>query len=120
VIIVNAGHLPPILRRGNTVAPVAGEIAQLPLGVDHDTRYPQAAVTLRPGDALVLYTDGVTEAMNARDELYGDQRLLTQLAGGAAEVRQLGRRLLDDVKLFVGARSQSDDLCLACFGRNAV
>jgi hypothetical protein len=57
--------------------------------------------------------------MNAHDELYGDRRLLAQLTAQPGEVRRLGRRLLDDVKLFVGARPQSDDLCLACFGRNA-
>jgi sigma-B regulation protein RsbU (phosphoserine phosphatase) len=119
VILVNAGHLPPILRRGAAAGPVAEEIAQLPLGVDRNTRYQQAAVSLQPGDALVLYTDGITEAMNAHDELYGDRRLLAQLTAQPGEVRRLGRRLLDDVKLFVGARPQSDDLCLACFGRNA-
>ncbi|MBN2581398.1 MAG: SpoIIE family protein phosphatase [Pirellulales bacterium] len=117
VVFVNAGHLPPILRRGETAAPVAEEIAQLPLGVERATSYEQAAVSLNPGDILVLYTDGITEAMNAADELYGDRRLLVQLTGQPAEVRTLGQGLLDDVRRFVGARPQSDDLCLACFGR---
>jgi phosphoserine phosphatase RsbU/P len=118
VILVNAGHLPPILCRGNTAQPVAEEVAQLPLGVERATRYGQAAVTLEPGDTLVLYTDGVTEAMNAQDELYGDRRLMTQLTDAPTKVRLLGRRILDDVRRFVGARPQSDDLCLACFGRS--
>ena len=55
--------------------------------------------------------------MNAQDELYGPQRLLTLLGSDVDGVGPLGRRILDDVKRFVGARPQSDDMCLTCFGR---
>ena len=72
---------------------------------------------LAPGDSLVLYTDGITEAMNAKDELYGQTRLLELLTSDVDRVSLLGRRILDDVKRFVGARQQSDDMCLTCFGR---
>jgi serine phosphatase RsbU (regulator of sigma subunit) len=118
VAIVNAGHLPPLWRRGpNAVEAVGEEEAQLPLGVDRDVTYVQSNVALAPGESLTLYTDGITEAMNAQDELYGLQRLRTLLGSDIPRVDLLGRRLLDDVKRFVGARSQSDDMCLTCFGR---
>ena len=55
--------------------------------------------------------------MNGNDELYGSQRLLTLLGSDINRVSQLGRRILDDVKQFVGFRPQSDDMCLTCFGR---
>ena len=121
VTIVNAGHLPPLWRRGpRSVEPVAEEETRLPLGVDADVDYVSHALILSPGDALVLYTDGITEAMNGRDELYGLQRLLALLNSEVERVPLLGRRILDDVKQFVGTRSQSDDMCLSCFGRTRV
>jgi serine phosphatase RsbU (regulator of sigma subunit) len=120
VTLVIAGHMPPILRRGkNLVEPLGEEITNLPLGVDADIRYEQAIYPLTPGESLTLYTDGITEAMNSTGALYGQDRLLRQLAAEVSGVKTLGRHLLDDVKKFVGNRSQSDDMCLACFGRNA-
>jgi serine phosphatase RsbU (regulator of sigma subunit)/pSer/pThr/pTyr-binding forkhead associated (FHA) protein len=120
VTLVIAGHMPPILRRGkNLVEPLGEEITNLPLGVDADIRYEQAIYPLTPGESLTLYTDGITEAMNSAGALYGQDRLLRQLAAEVSGVKTLGRHLLDDVKKFVGNRSQSDDMCLACFGRNA-
>ena len=122
VTIVNAGHLPPLLRRGAgkaTVEAVAEEETRLPLGVDPDVEYESLTLTLQPGDSLTLYTDGITEAMNDRNDLYGQQRLWTQLASDTEPVGAIGQAVLDDVKHFVGRRSQSDDMCLACFGRES-
>jgi phosphoserine phosphatase RsbU/P len=99
---------------------VAQDETGLPLGVDRDGDYPHRVLPLAPGESLILYTDGITEAMNAAGDLYGFQRLLTLLNSDVDQVNQLGRRILDDVKRFVGARSQSDDMCLTCFGRGKV
>ncbi len=118
VTIVNAGHLPPLWRYGpNGVEPVAETQSGLPLGVDREVDYAPCALPLAPGDSLVLYTDGITEAMNANDELYGFPRLMALLSSDHDRVATMGHRILDDVKRFVGARSQSDDMCLTCFGR---
>jgi serine phosphatase RsbU (regulator of sigma subunit) len=118
VTIVNAGHLPPLLRRGPGMVEAVGEAeSRLPLGVDHDVEYAPCILPLAPGESLLLYTDGITEAMNANGELYGSQRLLALLGANVDRVGLLGRRILDDVKRFVGGRSQSDDMCLSCFGR---
>ncbi|MGD0382262.1 MAG: SpoIIE family protein phosphatase, partial [Thermoguttaceae bacterium] len=116
--IVNAGHMPPLMHRGkDTIQPVGGEIAHLPLGVDLQTAYEQCTVHLQPGDSLIFYTDGITEAMNAGDELYTRGRLMAQLAADTDGAAMLGRRILDDVRKFVGSRQQSDDMCLVCVGR---
>jgi serine phosphatase RsbU (regulator of sigma subunit)/pSer/pThr/pTyr-binding forkhead associated (FHA) protein len=118
VTIVNAGHMPPLLRQAPaTIRTVAEAEARLPLGVDPNVIYPQCVVPLAAGDCLTLYTDGITEAMNDADELYGPHRLWSQLAGNAPGVTAVGRRILDDVRSFVGTRRQSDDMCLVCFGR---
>ena len=89
---VNAGHLPPYLVRSRPVpgadpsAPV--EIQELPasgtvVGLFPDMSYEEAAVDLRPGDVLVAFTDGVTEALNAADEEFGEERLKDLLRGVA-------------------------------------
>jgi phosphoserine phosphatase RsbU/P len=118
VTVVNAGHLPPLLRRGPGMVEAGGEAeSRPPPGVDQDVDYLQCVFPLAAGDSVVLYTDGITEAMNAHDELYGTQRLLTLLGSQLDGISPLGRRILDDVKRFVGARPQSDDMCLTCFGR---
>jgi len=116
--LVNAGHMPPLLRRGSgDVEAIGGDQAGLPLGVVSDFEYEQHSQPLAPGDFLALFTDGISEAMNSDNELYGIERLRGQMSDGKAEVSNLGRVILDDVKRFVGGRPQSDDMCLACFGR---
>jgi serine phosphatase RsbU (regulator of sigma subunit)/pSer/pThr/pTyr-binding forkhead associated (FHA) protein len=118
VTLVNAGHLPPLLRRGKEVTEaLSDDEAHLPLGVDRDVEYVQVVRTLEPGDCLAMYTDGITEAMDEQDELYGLQRLRACLAAESQGTDALGQMVLDDVKQFVGGRRQSDDICLVCFGR---
>ncbi|MHC4176941.1 MAG: SpoIIE family protein phosphatase [Planctomycetota bacterium] len=130
VAIVNAGHLPPLLRRpssggvgtgrcegGATVEAIAEPETRFPLGVDEDVVYAQHTLVRAPGDCLTLYTDGITEAMNDASDLYGRARLRAQLASDVQRVGVIGRGILDDVRQFVGTRAQSDDMCLTCFGR---
>jgi serine phosphatase RsbU (regulator of sigma subunit)/pSer/pThr/pTyr-binding forkhead associated (FHA) protein len=118
VTVVNAGHLPPLLRRyDGTVESVAEEETKYPLGVDSDVEYCPITLPIAPGDSLVLYTDGITEAMNGRQELYGRSRLSAKVGNRADSVRALGQNILENVKEFVGKRAQSDDMCLTCFGR---
>jgi len=72
----NAGHNAPRVRRkcGTRVIPL-DENASLPLGIVADEEYADATIALEPGDTLVLYTDGITEARNRADELFGVERL---------------------------------------------
>ncbi len=88
----------------------------MPLGVDADFEYEQSSVRLERGDSLTMFTDGISEAMNAAGDLYGLERLRENLAGEATDIGQLGQRILADVKRFVGQYPQSDDMCLVSFG----
>jgi serine phosphatase RsbU (regulator of sigma subunit)/pSer/pThr/pTyr-binding forkhead associated (FHA) protein len=116
--IVNAGHMAPLLRSAAGGVEEIGEPeAGLPLGVDSDYQYEQYSRKIASGDFLALFTDGISEAMDIEGELYGLERLRNQLARPSASVDELGRVILDDVQRFVGGRAQSDDMCLACFGR---
>jgi serine phosphatase RsbU (regulator of sigma subunit)/pSer/pThr/pTyr-binding forkhead associated (FHA) protein len=116
--VVNAGHMAPLLRHA------AGELEEVgnaevgvPLGVSQDFPYDPCTIDLAPGDTLTLYTDGITEAMNGQGELYGFARLRNVISRPAEGVADLGQNLLSDVQRFVGSRSQSDDMCICCFGR---
>jgi serine phosphatase RsbU (regulator of sigma subunit) len=118
VTVVNAGHMAPYLRnQKGVVEPIGEEQTGLPLGVDSEFEYQAFSRTVAPGDFLALFTDGFSEAMNSANELYGLDRLRAQLGTEKVPVSDLGRLILDDVKRFVGGRPQSDDMCLACFGR---
>ena len=115
---VNAGHLPPLRRRTGTttVQEVADDIVGLPLGV-LDRPYREQTVTLEPGDTLVLYTDGVTEARSPDGGFYGVDRLREVVRTADDDVEILGPAILDDVRLFAAGRPQSDDLTIVCFSR---
>ena len=99
---INAGHNAPLLRR------VSGKIERLdigglPLGVKEDAIYQSASVTLEPGDWLAIFTDGLVEAANERDEEYGEQRTIAVLQAGASETATtLMSRLMVDLDFFVG------------------
>lgn len=118
VTVVNAGHMSPYLRAcDGTVSKIGEDEKGLPLGVIDDAEFQSVCVTLKPGECLTLYTDGINEAMNATDELYGFERLEKQVGAPSLPIGVLGKSILEDVNLFVGKRAQSDDRCLICFGR---
>ena len=107
----NAGHLPPLLVRSGK----AGEWLKIPagtaLGVDEEARYQTAVTMLQPGDAIVLYTDGVTEAMNAADQMYSAERLLATVeAHPCRSSEEYVGGIFDSVKTYVSGAPQSDDI----------
>jgi sigma-B regulation protein RsbU (phosphoserine phosphatase) len=74
LLYINAGHNPPLLLRADATSELLSQ-GGLPLGVFDNSRYSESVVDFHPGDVLVIYTDGVVEARNARDEEFGLQRL---------------------------------------------
>jgi len=117
--VVNAGHMAPYVRRPDGTIETIGEDQKgFPLGVDPTAVYESLTVQLAPGEVLTAYTDGISEAMNAENKLYGYDRLLTQIKQtGGSGVTALGKAILDDVGRYCGTRPQTDDRCLICFGR---
>jgi serine phosphatase RsbU (regulator of sigma subunit) len=117
--LVNAGHMPPLLRSdAGEVEEVGGEQAGLPLGVMEDFQYEAYQRDFLAGDLLTVYTDGFSEAMNSKRELFGIQRLIEICSDKKAKPRELGPCILSKVKDFAGDFPQSDDMCLVCFGRD--
>ncbi len=109
----SAGHNPPRLRVGfaGTRGPVLNldQARGLPLGVVGGWTYEDFRVELDAGDAIVFYTDGITEAFNARREMYGTERMDAILAHGHADAQALLKALLDDVARFTGETPPNDD-----------
>ena len=104
----NAGHYPPILGRAG------GEVERLTaggpvLGVFPEGTYRQGEVAIRPGDRLVLFTDGITEARDASDEEFGEDRLERVVATNrSCSAPALQARLSDAVAAFAGGQFQDD------------
>jgi len=110
---VNAGHNAPMLRRAN------GSIERLdaggvPLGILSDAHYDCASITVGPGDGLVIFTDGVVEANNEREEEFDEARLLEVVQRcGNCSAGQFIQTLMTDLDRFVGQARQHDDItCL--------
>jgi sigma-B regulation protein RsbU (phosphoserine phosphatase) len=118
--ITSAGHLPVMIRRANgTVDEVGEEIAGFPLGIIPESDYKQVEVKLYPGDVVAVFSDGVTDARNLREELYDSRdkrRLMRRLAETAGGPETVGRALLQDIREFSAGHTQVDDITLLCFG----
>jgi sigma-B regulation protein RsbU (phosphoserine phosphatase) len=110
---INAGHNNPILRRANGSIERL-DVGGLPLGIQPEAKYESATVTLAPGDWLIIFTDGLVEAVNARDEEFDEPRLLSALEAGLATApKELLDQLMANLDLFVGSTPQHDDVtCL--------
>jgi sigma-B regulation protein RsbU (phosphoserine phosphatase) len=110
---INAGHNNPILRRASGLIERL-DVGGLPLGIQPDAKYESASVTLAPGDWLIIFTDGLVEAENARQDEYGEARLLSVIGAATATTpSEMLQRLMAELDLFVGATPQHDDVtCL--------
>ena len=117
VRFVNAGHNPPVLIRGGEASFVPQK-TNLTLAAMEGVPYGEQTLQLEPGDLLFLYTDGVTEAVDLRETLFGGQRLLQALSapfgGGEAACRAVCARVKEALDRFVGDAPQFDDITMLC------
>jgi phosphoserine phosphatase RsbU/P len=114
----NGGHNPPYLRRAEGEVETLDGAGGIVLGMLPGSDYPDHAAQLQVGDRLVLFTDGVTEATNERDELYGDQPFKDLIkTAGAQGAAELVEATFAEVTRFAGAAKQSDDITLAILER---
>ncbi len=118
--LASAGHLPVLVRRANgTVEEIGEEIAGFPLGIIPESDYQQTEVKLHPGDVVAVFSDGVTDARNLREELYesrDNRRLVRKLAETTGGPEAVGRAILQDIREFSSGHVQVDDITLICFG----
>ena len=116
----NAGHNSPyIVKKDGTVTVVKSD-NNLMVGVMEDIHFSEAQLQLQPGDSLVLYTDGVTEAFDEADQAYGDDRLEAFLKTQAGnDSRGIIDHVLEDVHNFVKDAPQSDDITMLTLTRKS-
>jgi sigma-B regulation protein RsbU (phosphoserine phosphatase) len=116
---INAGHNNPILRRASGLIERL-DVGGLPLGIMPEAKYESASVALAPGDWLIIFTDGLVEAENARQDEYGETQLLTVINTAAASTpAEMLKRMLAELDLFVGNTPQHDDVtCLLIKAEN--
>ncbi len=116
----NAGHNPPYLFRtqnGGAVEELRG--TGIPLGMLEDAVWEGGEVTMLPGDRLLAYTDGVTDAQNPDDEPFGEGRLLeVAKANVKATPIEMRTAVFDEIKSFVGQAPQEDDITLMVVARD--
>jgi sigma-B regulation protein RsbU (phosphoserine phosphatase) len=118
-VYANGGHNYPLLYRAAT-----GEIESLHapgivLGIVPEARFEQRATILEPGDVLCLYTDGVTEAMNSKRQLFDEERLLEVLRRTRhLSPDDIADRIIEAVTHFAAGAAQTDDITLVVLKRN--
>jgi len=111
--IANGGHCRPVILHDGQPPRWAVKNLGTALGFEPGLEFERTDLVLRPGDALVLYSDGVTEAFNPQEELYGDGRLIADTAafnGQAAP--DITANLLQKVRAFASGAAQSDDIAI--------
>lgn len=113
LVYANAGHPPPLLMRRGEDRFRALEVTGIALGVVEGMKYEERQIDLLPGDILVLYTDGVNEAINNREELFGLARLCRTVRGSRdLSAQGILDSILKDIGLFAGDQAQFDDITM--------
>jgi len=106
----NGGHNPALIRHADATVTTLGLGDGLALAVVEDFPFDEGEVALAPGDTLVLYTDGVTEAFDLKNEAFGDQRLrMVVEAGQGQTAAETMAAVFEAVDSFVGDAPPSDD-----------
>jgi serine phosphatase RsbU (regulator of sigma subunit) len=118
ITVVNAGHPAPLIRRASGQVEILGEDESgPPLGVVRDHPFQPTSARLGPGDVVVLYTDGVTDSIDARHRAFGIEAVKRVVAAAPGEATEVGEALLKALRIHVAGRPQVDDVALVAFGR---
>ncbi len=111
---VNAGHNPPLLLNAGDQGDIALLKAEgIALGVVDDIALQSVDIPLSPGDIMVLFTDGVTEAINEQNEEFGQARLVKAIRETRMlSAREIRKHIFDEINRFAGNQQQADDITL--------
>ncbi len=120
VTLVNAGHPSPVIYHRDTTTieeATTNAMTGLPIGILDGFEYASCEVALKPGDIIFMFSDGVTEAMDDKNNQFQMKGISAALEGLTLAPKALGERLVKAVKQHAAGRSQHDDLTLTAFGR---
>jgi sigma-B regulation protein RsbU (phosphoserine phosphatase) len=114
LVFANAGHNPPIYITSDQDA-VLKTTNSLALGLDADIDYSDHTINLSENDSLFMYTDGVTEALNDRNQLFSEERLQKEVSlQKSRSIQDLASTVMESVKTFSSGTAQSDDITILC------
>ena len=115
-----AGHMSPMIRKADgMIEEFDEEAVGVPIGVLEDYPFDVLSRTIQPGETVLIYTDGVSEAMNPKGDLYGEKRVREFLRKSRGTPAEIGKALLADVRTHAAGRPQNDDITMMVFGRHA-
>jgi sigma-B regulation protein RsbU (phosphoserine phosphatase) len=115
LVAANAGHEYPAIKRAGGPYELLKDKHGLMVGVMEGIRYKEYELSLEPGDQIFLYTDGVPEAANAQEEMFGMERMVEALnSEPGAHPEQILENVRAAVDLFAGGAEQYDDLTMLC------
>ena len=118
VRVLNAGHMPPIVARGGAIDRM--DYGSMALGMMPDATFSEQRVALADGDVLVVYSDGITEAMNESGDFFGDERLRAAIQATTGQpVEAIGMEILRALQTFVGDAPPHDDVSLMLLKRQS-
>jgi serine phosphatase RsbU (regulator of sigma subunit) len=120
VTLVNAGHMTPLVYRratGQCEDAMARDAGGVPLAVHDEYPYEACQVRLEPGDSVLVFSDGVTDAMDVHSRQFQLQGICSAARGERLTPSALGQRLVQAVARHAAGHSQHDDITLVCFGR---
>ena len=115
-VAANAGHEHPVLRRAGGSYELVIYRHSMPVGTMEGLPFGQHEFRLNPGDSIFVYTDGVAEATNGANELYGTDRMLNALNSEPdAQPEKILANVMKDINAFVNGAEQFDDITMLCF-----
>jgi sigma-B regulation protein RsbU (phosphoserine phosphatase) len=106
----NAGHPPGLILRDGKIVELGSD--NMVLGVDRDQKFQQSLVDLNSGDILLLYTDGLADAMNFEQKTFGRQRIVEAFSQGGATAQAVLENLLWSMRRFAGLTKRTDDVTM--------
>jgi sigma-B regulation protein RsbU (phosphoserine phosphatase) len=108
---VNAGHNPPAVKLNDKFEYLKAD-SNLVLSAMEKFEYKASKISLKPGNNILIYTDGVTEAQNSKNEFYGDERLINLLNNNIHEPKEIIENIKTDIDEFVNGAPQFDDITI--------
>lgn len=119
---INAGQPKPVIKRDNYVFSINSQGARLPLGVISKPDYCTNKFEVKAGDILIMYTDGVNEAMNVQNEIFSTERLekfLMTLDTTLMSSKEIAMSIIDDIAIYCGEKEQHDDIAMVVIKINS-
>lgn len=120
IAIVNAGHMNPfhIAIGGSQTTELTQEQQGLPLVASRDSRYAATKIVMNPGETVLAFTDGVSDAMNPAGETFGIEAIKTVAAESDYHARHKGQALASAIRTFKSGEEATGDVCIFCISRN--